>query len=271
MISDLGNKDSDPYTRDEGWRHGDIKPDNILVFLRSGTRDEIHTLKLGDFGAAKYMHSATTLRHTTKREEWRTVAYEPPDYYLQHGPIPRLSDVWSFGCVIYEFVLWLLYGVQGVEKFYLAARKQQHSSPYWMRIDSPRGALVSAHFQVRTRYILENDPECTTRPESLIRSLIELVRDKCLIVDLPDSSERLCNAQLHLIFGMSSRSSFIRPKWMKAIALLVRIEQLSNLRFKLSMKSSVTPLLDLSASKLKTNTREGLRRTSQFMHETTLA
>jgi hypothetical protein len=32
-------------------------------------------------------------------------------------PVGPISDIWSFGCVIFECLIWLLHGYKAVEKF----------------------------------------------------------------------------------------------------------------------------------------------------------
>jgi serine/threonine protein kinase len=111
-----------------------------------------------------------------------------PDTYLLSGGISRLGDIWSFGCVVYELVLWLLYGLEAVYQFHLMARDDDQPIRYWNQTSFPRGASIIRYFQVWTQRIWENDPECTAKSSSAIRSLIELVRDKCLVVHLPEDS-----------------------------------------------------------------------------------
>ena len=51
--SDDGYYTSDDVSNvDENWRHGDLKPDNILRFARKGSK-ALGTLKIGDLGLAK--------------------------------------------------------------------------------------------------------------------------------------------------------------------------------------------------------------------------
>ena len=94
-------------------RHGDLKPGNILCF--APTDENIFgTLKIGDWGLAKFHSEATALRGergVATATKYGTPLYEPPEVDL--GKVKLLGrqyDVWSIGCVILELIIWLLYG-----------------------------------------------------------------------------------------------------------------------------------------------------------------
>ncbi|KAK1749722.1 kinase-like domain-containing protein [Echria macrotheca] len=99
-------------------RHGDLKPLNILLFDESGTK----RLVIADFGIAK-IHSKMTAVRTQKETDTRatTKAYEAPEAHKKCKysllPRPRVYDVWSLGCILLEFTIWLLYGLEAVEGF----------------------------------------------------------------------------------------------------------------------------------------------------------
>lgn len=107
-------------THDARIRHGDLKPLNILRF---GPTDDniIGTLKIGDWGLAKYQSQGTALRkeidiHTTTK--YFTRFYEPPEVELADARLlGRQYDLWSIGCIILEVLIWLLYGYEGLEQF----------------------------------------------------------------------------------------------------------------------------------------------------------
>jgi serine/threonine protein kinase len=87
----------------ENWRHGDIKPENILRFVDGNEDAWIGTLKLADLGRAQQHLLRTKLRESREKELWRTRWYEPPDLVEEvheqaQGKISRLFDIWSIGC-----------------------------------------------------------------------------------------------------------------------------------------------------------------------------
>lgn len=95
-------------------RHGDIKPENILLFTEGGY---MGTLRLADVGLAKIHELATTQRikeyvHTNTNDA--TVRYVAPQF---GNVISRKSDVWALGCVFLEFLIWTLYGNEELQNF----------------------------------------------------------------------------------------------------------------------------------------------------------
>jgi len=98
-----------PALEDSNWRHGDLKPENILRFL--ATDEMVGTLRISDLGLAKRHTVATGLRRLPSTARFGTAAYEPPEAVTRLGsPRSRLYDIWSFGCIMLEFVIWLVYG-----------------------------------------------------------------------------------------------------------------------------------------------------------------
>lgn len=99
---------------DRNCRHGDIKPENILLFTEGGY---MGTLRLADVGLAKIHELATTQRireylHTGTNEA--TLRYVAPQF---GDVISRKSDVWALGCVFLEFLIWTLYGNEELQTF----------------------------------------------------------------------------------------------------------------------------------------------------------
>ncbi|KAF1350459.1 HET-domain-containing protein [Lizonia empirigonia] len=67
------------HIQSENWRHGDIKPENILRFIGGKEDAWLGTLKLVDLGRAQQKKDKTELRNTIEKERFRTRWYEPPD------------------------------------------------------------------------------------------------------------------------------------------------------------------------------------------------
>jgi eukaryotic-like serine/threonine-protein kinase len=80
--------------------HGDVRPENVLLVHRRGTRDWV---KLIDFGSAT--RGGEPMRRTvTRASELRGVpSYMSPEQ-LSGRPYDAQTDVWSLGVVLYELV-----------------------------------------------------------------------------------------------------------------------------------------------------------------------
>lgn len=179
-------------TEKEYWRHGDIKPENILRFTGGNDEMWIGTWKLADLGRAQQHDERTALRQSTEREQFRTIMYEPPDLYGDqhtngHGKISRLFDVWSMGCVIFEVVVWMLHGTRAIARLHdnpAISKEDLNGTPYWIKNGNGRHVLTTR----ATSWIQHIQQDSTNYSEALV-DLVRLVKDKLLVVKLPEDSE----------------------------------------------------------------------------------
>ncbi|CZS88941.1 uncharacterized protein RCO7_04614 [Rhynchosporium graminicola] len=142
----------------ENWRHGDIKPANILRFKNKG--GWLGTLKLADLGRAKQRQGATQEQRSTEIDLWRSKAHEAPDIHVDSkASMSRLYDSWSFGTVIFDIIVWMLYGHQSLHSFAkTTAMFESQGSPYWTRHGN--SAEVSTMANLWMSHILRDDTEC---------------------------------------------------------------------------------------------------------------
>lgn len=182
--------DASASTLAGGWRHGDLKPENILIF-GSGDDCELGQLKIADLGLAKQHKVRTEHRRTPTNTKFATVVYEAPEAMtLPAEARSRRYDIWSFGCVMLEFVIWLWYGHSGIEKFLALAPNTVNGTPFYT-ISSDGTAVVSSRVtEMISKMIREMDEEKTAfkfaSPRYGYRALIqvlELIRDKLLVVE----------------------------------------------------------------------------------------
>lgn len=171
----------------ESYRHGDLKPANILWF-RDG---DPGTLKIGDWGEAKSHQTVTAMRQSNTTAQFGTRRYEPPESEIGVDPMDsgpadmrrsRLYDIWSIGCITLEIVIWLMYGITGLGEF----NKSLNDSPFYKVTKTGKMRSAQVHDVVLSwmDYILQ-DPACYPGTTAL-GDLLSLVRRGLLVVDLPD-------------------------------------------------------------------------------------
>lgn len=95
-------------------RHGDIKPDNILLF--SSTNDPRGILVVSDMGLSTF--NRDTSRSNIPNSKIPGVpGYRPPECDVEGGTISRAYDIWTLGCLFLELLTWLLGGQAFVDEF----------------------------------------------------------------------------------------------------------------------------------------------------------
>lgn len=107
---------SDDGVREFG-RHGDVKATNILWFQKY--ENDAHLLVLSDLGLTTYHSYATQSRVRHSQLAGLTPKYRPPEFDL-HIQISSKYDIWSLGCVYFEFLIWYLLGKHNLEDFSIA-------------------------------------------------------------------------------------------------------------------------------------------------------
>lgn len=180
------------------YRHGDLKPANILWF-RDGT--PLGKLKIGDWGEAKSHNLHTELRPSKTTAEYGTRRYEAPEVVTGltvHFPgqatrrRSRLYDVWAMGCITLEFIVWLLYGIKTLEQFNRSIQeKDSTTSPFYKILDGSRSKVAEVHGEViRWMDLMAQDPACRTIAGTslAIGDLLDVVRNQLLVVGISKGS-----------------------------------------------------------------------------------
>ncbi|KAK7423846.1 hypothetical protein QQZ08_008890 [Neonectria magnoliae] len=185
--SDLGSEGS---AEEKHWRHGDLKPDNILIF--SGGAEWLGILKIADLGLAKQHDYATNARFEQTDTKHTTLHYEAPEVVTKKmQPRSRRYDIWSMGCIVLESMTWLLY-CHDVLQMLLKQNEQVKNARdtlyFTTTSDNPPVAEVSKTCRDWIDQILKQDPECNHSMATATRDLLELVRDKLLVVALPEKN-----------------------------------------------------------------------------------
>lgn len=173
------------------YRHGDIKPGNILWFRGGAQSGEYGIFKIGDWGEAKIHEETTALRHGDTTAKYGSRRYEPPETGLQ-SLLPegsrhvrsRLYDVWGMGCIMLEFTIWLLYGYGELCTFNNS--NLGYFGPSYMFYEISGERVVRIH-RVVERWMkhMSNDPLCSPGVTAL-GDLLQVVRTGLLVVKLPE-------------------------------------------------------------------------------------
>lgn len=186
------------------YRHGDLKPENILSVSSSNGQDreevkpDFGTLMVSDLGLAKHHPLATNLRRHQTSTEATTWRYQPPEVNIEVKKSigrSRRYDIWSMGCVTLEFIIWLLYGNDVLDQFNNSINKPSsrpsdfNRTPWFTTDDDTNTASLHDSVKKTISIILKKDPECQGQVKTALRSLIELVRDRLLVVDLGSEAE----------------------------------------------------------------------------------
>ncbi|KAK7993701.1 short-chain specific acyl-CoA dehydrogenase [Apiospora arundinis] len=187
--SGVGLDEDDTETREPGQdsiRHGDLKPENLLRFCDP---NKPRTLKIGDMGLAKKHVLQTQYRRCITSTRYGTIQYQPPEADIPTSEgLSRLYDTWSMGCVIFEFIIWLLYGNNMLESFYRHLQGTSgNASPYYEipLHGSDGGFRVNRVVKHWINHLQRYDPECGS--SCAIGDLLKLVQEKLLVVKLPPS------------------------------------------------------------------------------------
>ncbi|CAN9309051.1 unnamed protein product [Alternaria alternata] len=111
-------------------RHGDIKPENILWFKDTTRRfspDNLGKLTISDLGSTEF-HGTLSREVQASAAGGFTPTYKSPEFDDKKRVQPG-SDIWSFGCVLFQFVVWYVLGWQGVDEFSKRRMKDSMLSP----------------------------------------------------------------------------------------------------------------------------------------------
>jgi serine/threonine protein kinase len=174
-----------------------LKPENILWFKNRTNSSKIGTLKIGDWGLAKQHHDITQLRTVQTSTGFGTRRYEPPEERTVRDNnliVPndtgkvvrkrsRLYDLWAMGCIWLEFLIWLMYGLDGLKQFNRSFHQGQSDNPSYYELDRNDGAKVH-HVALRWIQHMTQDPVCEVG-QTALGDLLEFIRDRLLVVKLP--------------------------------------------------------------------------------------
>jgi serine/threonine protein kinase/Tol biopolymer transport system component len=178
------------YAHERGIIHRDLKPANVIV-----AADD--TVKILDFGLAKALapdrfveednSNSPTISHTATRDGvlLGTAAYMSPEQ-ARAKPVDRRSDIWAFGCVLYEMLTGkMAFRGDSVTDTLAAVIK---SEPDWSQLP----AVTPQHVRILLRRCLEKDARQRLQAMGEARiSLDEGFPDPPETIRLPDVAASL--------------------------------------------------------------------------------
>ena len=163
------------------YRHGDLKPQNILWF-RDGESAAVQRLVIADVGLAKVHEQLTQFRRGVTDTDAISVTYAPPEVQInveRDKPTSRLFDIWSIGCIFLEFVIWLAEGKEELDAFREGLRGGGLAPvPFWVGTGSPSRELRS-WVKDSIDALKKNLPSSTP-----LRHVVELIESRLLVVEV---------------------------------------------------------------------------------------
>jgi serine/threonine protein kinase len=113
------------------FRHGDLKPANILMFS-TGIDDggeSVFSAKICDLGTCKVSSKRNKFKQSQKigRCQAFTETYRPPELDWLHGKMTPHWDVWGLGLIYLEFVCWFIRGPGGLAALTCSRKSPDHA------------------------------------------------------------------------------------------------------------------------------------------------
>jgi len=165
--SRLGVPEFNPGGQRSGYLH-DVKTENILVF----SYDERPWLRLSDFSCARVVEFVSSVSGL-HRESWRTTnkastpVYRAPEFTIE-GKTSRPYDIWSFGCVLIEVLVWYFEGVEALTSFRTSRR----------RLVKPGGIEDEGYYYIDGR----GNPRLREQVEDRLNSITQLCEGSLRVV-----------------------------------------------------------------------------------------
>lgn len=131
---------------------------------------------------------------------------------------PPSADVWSFGCIILEFMIWLLYGTEALEYFQTCLiHSESHGSTFYQVTENGNERSVELDRSVVTYMnVMATDPECFGR--TALGDLLWILKNDLLVIEDHAYSESKN--------GPAARASFRRATASSVLTRLRRIREI---------------------------------------------
>ncbi|KAI8626158.1 hypothetical protein F5Y19DRAFT_478763 [Xylariaceae sp. FL1651] len=173
------------------YQHGDLRPENILCF---NINQGYGTLMISVMSTGQNYEVSTDEHYFESTASIGTSLYGPPEVSHARWFLP---DLWSMGCILLEFLIWLLYGENGLSEF----NKVGNYRTYWEKVNGE--VRVSEY----VRHWLE-DMSDDLEADTALQDVLEVVKTRLLVVTLsPHRNASLVNSRLSQIVNKATRNS----------------------------------------------------------------
>ncbi|KAJ3572535.1 hypothetical protein NPX13_g5015 [Xylaria arbuscula] len=162
---------------DEGYFHGALNPNNIVLFIEDSKENPRGVLRITDTGLDRFYRKITS-RWTRSHETDKTlIAYGPPRPRRAHDRDngSPYYDMWSLGCLFLEFVVWVLGGMDEVNKFRAGREKSCSHRGFYQK------TIFGYNIQPEVRRYIDlilNDKRC--QGNNLLRDVINIIKNRLL-------------------------------------------------------------------------------------------
>jgi serine/threonine protein kinase len=170
------------FLHSKNLRHGDLKPDNILVFAESEPTS-LGRLVIADVGLARRHSRATEARPRNPTITMSgTQKYEPPETLARATDArSRVYDTWSMGCICLESIIWLLLGVEGLRYF----TKTMGDSRFWVNVEVGHDIYrpcIAPEVSRTFEWLQKKDVRCARN--TMLGDLLDFVARRLLVISI---------------------------------------------------------------------------------------
>ncbi|KAI0556251.1 hypothetical protein F4679DRAFT_578374 [Xylaria curta] len=168
-------------------RHGDIKPNNILLFPDPKNRSK-YKLVIADAGLAKIHQLSTSKRSKFTTTIHASKMHQPPESDGMAAKLSRRYDVWSFGCVVFEILVWLVHGPKEYKMFLKSMSNGE--LPFWFeenKVKTLRSTIKTWKSSLSKSIKDEGWVPLEFKPA--LSRLLDLVMTRLLVIDLGEKKE----------------------------------------------------------------------------------